>query len=103
MGRADGGASGPTGGGSSLELVNPNSNHRLAYNWADSDETAKSTWTNLQYTGVLDNGANYTATPSIMFNWASWTLENAWLTTSQCSPAAPPALILSPTARSRRA
>ncbi|MGO8678429.1 MAG: lamin tail domain-containing protein [Limisphaerales bacterium] len=48
------------GGGSSLELVNPNSNHRLAYNWADSDETAKSTWTNLQYTGVLDNGANYT-------------------------------------------
>ncbi len=47
------------GGGSSLELINPNSNHRLAYNWADSDETMKSTWTNLQYTGVLDNGANY--------------------------------------------
>jgi hypothetical protein len=47
------------GGGSSLELINPNSNHRLAYNWADSDETMKSAWTNLQYTGVLDNGANY--------------------------------------------
>jgi len=49
------------GGGSSLELINPNSNHRLAYNWADSDETLKSAWTNLVYTGVLDNGADYTA------------------------------------------
>ena len=47
------------GGGSSLELINPNSNHRMAYNWADSDETAKSAWTNLEFTGVLDNGANY--------------------------------------------
>ena len=47
------------GGGSSLELINPNTNHRLAYNWADSDETAKSAWTNLEYTGVLDMGANY--------------------------------------------
>jgi hypothetical protein len=47
------------GGGSSLELINPNTNHRLAYNWADSDETAKSAWTNLEFTGSLDNGANY--------------------------------------------
>jgi hypothetical protein len=47
------------GGGSSLELVNPNTNHRLAYNWADSDETTKSAWTNIEFTGVLDNGANY--------------------------------------------
>ncbi len=47
------------GGGSSLELINPNSNHRLACNWADSDETGKSSWTNLTVTGVLDNGANY--------------------------------------------
>ena len=47
------------GGGSSLELVNPDTNHRLAYNWADSDETAKSVWTNLEFTGLLDNGANY--------------------------------------------
>ena len=47
------------GGGSSLELINPNSNHRLAYNWADSNETGKSVWTNLEFTGVLDNGANY--------------------------------------------
>ena len=48
------------GGGSSLELLNPNSNHRLAYNWADSDETAKSAWTSLEYTGLLDNGPNQT-------------------------------------------
>jgi regulation of enolase protein 1 (concanavalin A-like superfamily) len=47
------------GGGSSLELVDPNSNNRLAANWADSDETAKSQWVNIETTGVLDNGANY--------------------------------------------
>ena len=29
------------GGGSSLELIDPNSNNRLAANWADSDETQK--------------------------------------------------------------
>lgn len=47
------------GGGSSLELTDPNSNNRLAANWADSDETQKSVWTNIETTGVLDNGANY--------------------------------------------
>ncbi len=47
------------GGGSSLELINPQTNHRLAYNWADSDETGKSSWTNMTFTGLLDNGANY--------------------------------------------
>ena len=51
------------GGGSSLELINPNTNHRLAYNWTDSDETAKSVWTNLEYTGVLDLGGNYGGSP----------------------------------------
>src|ERR1019366_5168749 len=49
------------GGGSSLELIDPTSNNRLAANWADSDETQKSVWTNIQTTGVLDNGANYEA------------------------------------------
>ncbi|MEO8428601.1 MAG: lamin tail domain-containing protein, partial [Verrucomicrobiota bacterium] len=44
------------GGGSSLELIDPRSDHRLAPNWADSDETAKSAWTSVEYTGVLDNG-----------------------------------------------
>jgi len=48
-----------SGGGSSLELIDPNSNNRLAANWADSDETQKSVWTNIETTGVLDNGANY--------------------------------------------
>jgi hypothetical protein len=47
------------GGGSSLELVDPRSNHRLAANWSDSDETHKSSWANIEYTGVLDNGQNY--------------------------------------------
>ncbi|MGA2247637.1 MAG: lamin tail domain-containing protein, partial [Verrucomicrobiota bacterium] len=47
------------GGGSSLELIDPHSNHRLAANWADSIEASKSVWTNLTCTGVLDNGANY--------------------------------------------
>lgn len=47
------------GGGSSLELINPNSNNRLAANWGDSDETRKGPWTTIEVTDVLDNGANY--------------------------------------------
>ena len=47
------------GGGSSLELIDPHSNHRLAANWADSNDTSKSVWTNITCTGVLDNGTNY--------------------------------------------
>ena len=50
------------GGGSSLELKDTRANHRLAANWADSDETQKSVWTNIETTAVLDNGANYDAT-----------------------------------------
>ena len=48
-----------SGGGSSLELIDPHSNHRMAANWADSDETQKSSWVDIENTGVLDNGANY--------------------------------------------
>ncbi len=44
------------GGGSSLELVDTHSDNRLAPNWADSDETAKSQWTSFEHTGVLDLG-----------------------------------------------
>ncbi len=44
------------GGGSSLELVDARSDHRLAPNWADSDETAKSGWVTIQATGVLQGG-----------------------------------------------
>jgi hypothetical protein len=47
------------GGGSSLELVDPHANHRLAANWADSDETQKSQWVNIETTSVLDNGQNF--------------------------------------------
>jgi hypothetical protein len=43
-------------GGSSLELIDPHSDNRLAADWADSDETAKSSWTMIEHTGVLDNG-----------------------------------------------
>jgi hypothetical protein len=45
------------GGGSSLELIDARANHRLAANWADSDETQKSQWTVIEHTGVLDNGS----------------------------------------------
>jgi hypothetical protein len=50
------------GGGSSLELIDPHANHRLAANWADSDETQKSSWVDIENTGVLDNGANFDPT-----------------------------------------
>jgi hypothetical protein len=46
------------GGGSSLELIDPFSDNRQAANWADSDESAKSSWTLIEHTGVLDNGSN---------------------------------------------
>ncbi len=44
-------------GGSSLELVDPRSDNRLAPNWADSDNTAGTSWTVVETTGVLDNGS----------------------------------------------
>ena len=44
------------GGGSSLELVDPRPNRRLAPNWADSDEAAKSGWVTVECTDILDNG-----------------------------------------------
>ncbi|MGC8830599.1 MAG: lamin tail domain-containing protein [Verrucomicrobiia bacterium] len=43
-------------GGSSLELIDPNSNKRLPSNWADSDETRKAEWTDFSFTGYVDNG-----------------------------------------------
>jgi hypothetical protein len=47
------------GGGSSLELIDPRSNHRLAANWADSDESPKTSnlWTTVNFKGILDYGA----------------------------------------------
>jgi hypothetical protein len=45
-------------GGSSLELIDPHSDNRLPSNWADSDDTAKSVWTTVTATGLLDIGAD---------------------------------------------
>jgi hypothetical protein len=44
------------GGGSSLERIDPRGDGNLAPTWADSDETAKSGWTTVEFTGLLDNG-----------------------------------------------
>jgi len=44
------------GGGSSLELIDPRADNRLAANWADSDETAKAPWTLLERTALIDLG-----------------------------------------------
>ncbi|MBC8002266.1 MAG: lamin tail domain-containing protein, partial [Opitutaceae bacterium] len=44
------------GGGSSLELRDARSDNRLAPNWADSDESSRSAWVNVETTGVMDNG-----------------------------------------------
>lgn len=45
------------GGGSSLELIDPHSDNRLASNWADSDDTGKSAWTTVEFTGLTELGS----------------------------------------------
>jgi len=45
------------GGGSSLELMDARSDKRLAPNWADSNDSNKSGWTTIEFTGLLDHGA----------------------------------------------
>ncbi len=54
----DGGAwsSWADGGGSSLELIDPRADNRLAANWAASDESGKAPWTVIEASGVLDHG-----------------------------------------------
>ena len=44
------------GGGSSLELTDARADTRLAPNWADSEESAKSPWVLVEASGVMDNG-----------------------------------------------
>ncbi|MBL9174171.1 MAG: lamin tail domain-containing protein [Verrucomicrobiales bacterium] len=44
------------GGGSSLELTDLQADPLQASNWADSDESAKGSWTEFSLTGRLDNG-----------------------------------------------
>ncbi len=46
------------GGGSSLELRDPSSDNRFGRNWADSDESQKSEWMEVENTGFLDLGRN---------------------------------------------
>ena len=53
---ADAGANGPTAAAAAWNRSIAHSDHRLASNWADSDESDKSAWTTIEYTGVLDNG-----------------------------------------------
>lgn len=43
-------------GGSSLELIDPRADRRLAYNWADSDESEKAPWTTIENTDSMNNG-----------------------------------------------
>jgi len=45
------------GGGSSLELMDPRGSNQRAGHWADSDETGKGTWTQLERVGILELGA----------------------------------------------
>ena len=45
------------GGGSSLELMDARADNALGPNWQGSDETAKAPWTDIEYTGVIDNQA----------------------------------------------
>jgi len=42
--------------GSSLELIDSNSDHLRPSNWADSDDSSKSAWSTVEFTGRLDNG-----------------------------------------------
>ena len=44
------------GGGSSLELIDPDADNRRAANWADSDESNKAPWTTIDVTEILQNG-----------------------------------------------
>ena len=46
------------GGGSSLELIDAHADSLQPSNWADSDESSKTEWTDLTFTGVLDNGSS---------------------------------------------
>ena len=44
------------GGGSSLELIDPDADNRQPASWADSDESSKAPWTMIDVTDLLENG-----------------------------------------------
>lgn len=48
--------------GSSLELIDANSDHLQPSNWADSDESGKAAWTQIEFTGRVDNVADGVST-----------------------------------------
>ena len=54
------------GGGSSLELADAHGDNRAGANWADSDDTAKSAWTTVEFTGVCDLGSGLADRVQIM-------------------------------------
>src|SRR5437763_7053230 len=57
--------------------MDPRSNHRLAHNCGDSDETLKAPWTTVEATGLMDNGS---VTPSTVEVFAldagEWLVDN---------------------------
>jgi hypothetical protein len=56
------------GGGGSLELKDPNSDNRLAANWADSDETQKAPWTVIQGSAAIGEALGTANDRLIIYN-----------------------------------
>jgi hypothetical protein len=53
--------------GSSLELIDPRSDNRLAPNWTDSDDSSKVTgWTEIHDRGLLDHGLQFNTQPQFL-------------------------------------
>lgn len=72
------------GGGSSLELIDPQSDNDFASNWADSDESRKSGWTTIERTGYVNLGGGYRpdALDVLMQGQAEALLDNVQVTTN---------------------
>jgi len=52
------------GGGSSLELIHPLTDHQSPDSWADSDESIKAPWTAIEWTGMLANYGTAVGVPN---------------------------------------
>lgn len=48
-----------TGGGSSLELIDPYADNSDSANWADSDESQKASWVSVEVTDWLEHGRDF--------------------------------------------
>lgn len=55
------------GQGSSLELIDPEADTRNPANWADSNDTAESLWTSIEYNGPLGESLGTPINDSVMF------------------------------------